>query len=127
MWDGSGAGEAEMPRFVLRLSSRRALDRLVGDLPDRGFGRAYVEGSLEVEGLYAFLGHVNDLPWAGWPGSSRVSSPPRWPWAPGPTRAGSRSRRICADGCTAAPATARRSATTTTSRPSSTGSSWAGP
>ena len=54
-------GGALLPRFVLRLKSRKALDRLIGDLPDRGFGRAYVEGSLEVEGLYSFLGHVNDL------------------------------------------------------------------
>ena len=61
MWDGSGTGEPEMPRFVLHLRSRRALDRLVSDLPDRGFGRAYVEGSLDVDGLYAFLAHVNDL------------------------------------------------------------------
>jgi cyclopropane-fatty-acyl-phospholipid synthase len=61
MWDGSAVGEPAFPRFVLRLKSRAALDRLVGDLPDRGFGRAYVEGSLEVEGLHAFLGHVNDL------------------------------------------------------------------
>ena len=61
LWDGSGAGEAETPEFVLRFRSRRGLDRLVGDLPDRGFGRAYAEGSLEVEGVYAFLGRVNDL------------------------------------------------------------------
>ncbi|MGP8161163.1 MAG: class I SAM-dependent methyltransferase [Candidatus Dormibacteria bacterium] len=61
LWDGSSVGEPLLPRFVLRLKSRKALDRLIGDLPDRGFGRAYVEGSLEVEGLYSFLGHVNDL------------------------------------------------------------------
>jgi cyclopropane-fatty-acyl-phospholipid synthase len=61
LWDGSSAGEAETPEFVLRFRSRRGLDRLVGDLPDRGFGRAYAEGSLEVEGLYAFLSRVNDL------------------------------------------------------------------
>ena len=61
LWDGSSAGETETPEFVLRFRSRRGLDRLVGDLPDRGFGRAYAEGSLEVEGLYAFLGRVSDL------------------------------------------------------------------
>jgi cyclopropane-fatty-acyl-phospholipid synthase len=61
LWDGSSAGEAETPEFILRFRSRRGLDRLVGDLPDRGFGRAYAEGSLEVEGLYAFLARVNDL------------------------------------------------------------------
>jgi cyclopropane-fatty-acyl-phospholipid synthase len=61
LWDGRSAGELKTAEFVLRFRSRRALDRLVGDLPDRGFGRAYVEGSLDVEGLYAFLERVNDL------------------------------------------------------------------
>ena len=61
MWDGSWVGESDGPRFILQLRSRKALDRLVSDLPDRGFGRAYVEGSLDVDGLYAFLAHVNDL------------------------------------------------------------------
>jgi cyclopropane-fatty-acyl-phospholipid synthase len=61
MWDGTAVGERERPRFVLRLDSRKALDRLIGDLPERAFGRAYVEGSLEIEGLHAFLEHVNDL------------------------------------------------------------------
>ena len=61
LWDGSSTGESETPEFVLRFRSRMALDRLLGDLPDRGFGRAYAEGSLEVEGLYAFLGRVSDL------------------------------------------------------------------
>jgi cyclopropane-fatty-acyl-phospholipid synthase len=61
MWDGHSVGEPDAPLFVLRLVSRRAIDRLIGDLPERAFGRAYVEGSLEVEGLHAFLGHVNDL------------------------------------------------------------------
>jgi len=61
LWDGSSVGETELPRFVLRLSSRTALDRLIGDLPERGFGRAFAEGSLEVSGLHAFLEHVNEL------------------------------------------------------------------
>jgi cyclopropane-fatty-acyl-phospholipid synthase len=61
LWDGSAVGEPELPRFVLHLRSRKALDRLIGDLPERAFGRAYVEGSLEIEGLTRFLEHVNDL------------------------------------------------------------------
>jgi cyclopropane-fatty-acyl-phospholipid synthase len=65
LWGDKGAGEAEHPLFVLRLRSRRALDRLIGDLPERGFGRAYVEGCLEVEGLHAFLCQVDDLSVAG--------------------------------------------------------------
>ena len=61
MWDGSAAGEADSPAFVLSLRSRRALDRLIGDIPERGFGRAYVEGSLDVAGLHAFLCRANEL------------------------------------------------------------------
>lgn len=61
LWDGRGAGEAERARFVLRFRSRRGLDRLIGDLPERGFGRAYVEGSIEVEGLHAFLAQTDEL------------------------------------------------------------------
>jgi cyclopropane-fatty-acyl-phospholipid synthase len=43
------------------MNSRKALDRLIGDLPERAFGRAYVEGSLEIENLHAFLEHVTNL------------------------------------------------------------------
>ncbi len=62
LWDGSGVGEATLPQFVLHLSSHHALNRLIGDLPERGFARAFVEGSLEVEGLNAFLRQASDLP-----------------------------------------------------------------
>ena len=61
LWDGRGAGEAETARFVLRFRSRRGLDRLIGDFPERGFGRAYVEGSVEVDGLDAFLAQTDEL------------------------------------------------------------------
>ncbi len=61
LWDGSAAGEGSAPQFVLRFTSRAGLDRLIGDLPERGFGRAYVEGSLEIEGLHAFLCQANHL------------------------------------------------------------------
>jgi cyclopropane-fatty-acyl-phospholipid synthase len=61
LWDGSAAGEAAAPQFVLRFRSRAGLDRLIGDLPERGFGRAYVEGSLEIEGLHAFLREADHL------------------------------------------------------------------
>src|ERR1039458_8310528 len=126
LWDGSSAGESETPEFVLRFRSRRALDRLLGDLPDRGFGRAYVEGSLEVESLQAFLGRVNDL------SMSRMARLlPRMLTTALALGARPDPRRIRVEarprGRTAAPATARPSATITTSLPSSTGSSWAGP
>jgi cyclopropane-fatty-acyl-phospholipid synthase len=61
LWDGSADGEASAPQFVLRFTSRAGLDRLIGDLPERGFGRAYVEGSLEIEGLHAFLCQAHHL------------------------------------------------------------------
>jgi len=62
LWDGRHAGRPADPEFTLRFRSRLGLDRLIGDLPERGFGRAYVEGSLEVEPLYAFMEHVDSLP-----------------------------------------------------------------
>ncbi len=62
LWDGRHAGQSADPEFVLRFRSRLGLDRLIGDLPERGFGRAYVEGSLEVEPLYAFMERVDSLP-----------------------------------------------------------------
>ena len=62
LWDGRSAGQAVDPEFVLRFTSRRGLDRLIGDLPERGFGRAYVEGSLDVQPLYSFMEHVDSLP-----------------------------------------------------------------
>jgi hypothetical protein len=46
LWDGSEHG-ATGPRFVISLHSWSALDRLLGALPERSFGRAYVEGSLD--------------------------------------------------------------------------------
>src|ERR1700736_502922 len=61
LWDGTALGEPTFRQFTLRFRSRRGLDRLIGDLPERAFGRAYVEGSIEVERLAQFLECVNDL------------------------------------------------------------------
>ncbi len=61
MWDGTAVGDSTSPLFILHMNSRKALDRLIGDLPERAFGRAYVEGSLEIENLHAFLEHVTNL------------------------------------------------------------------
>ncbi|MFN2452080.1 MAG: class I SAM-dependent methyltransferase [Candidatus Dormibacteria bacterium] len=61
LWDGRAVG----PRggeFTLRLCDRRALDRLLGTLPERGFGRAYVAGLLEIEPLDAFLRALTRVP-----------------------------------------------------------------
>jgi cyclopropane-fatty-acyl-phospholipid synthase len=37
------------------MRSRRALDLLIGDLPERGFGRAYTSGELDIDPLGPFL------------------------------------------------------------------------
>lgn len=50
LWDGVEHGETD-PEFTMVLHSRRALDRLIGALPERGFARAYVEGEIDVEPL----------------------------------------------------------------------------
>jgi cyclopropane-fatty-acyl-phospholipid synthase len=55
LWDGSETGMRSAPRFTVSLRSRRALDALIGGLPERAFGRAYVSGDLDVEPLQEFL------------------------------------------------------------------------
>src|SRR5205807_6356861 len=49
-------------RFVLSVHSRSGLDRLLNAAPDRGFGRAYVEGHIDVEPLEAFFEVVHSIP-----------------------------------------------------------------
>jgi cyclopropane-fatty-acyl-phospholipid synthase len=61
LWDGSEHGGADA-RFVVTLHSRRALDRLLGALPERGFGRAYVEGEIDVEPLARLFDSVQAVP-----------------------------------------------------------------
>ncbi|MFN2451323.1 MAG: class I SAM-dependent methyltransferase, partial [Candidatus Dormibacteria bacterium] len=54
LWDGRRYGSAS-PTFTLTIRDRRGLDQLIGSLPERGFGRAYASGSIEVEPLSTFL------------------------------------------------------------------------
>ncbi|GAC1339314.1 MAG: cyclopropane-fatty-acyl-phospholipid synthase family protein [Candidatus Dormibacteria bacterium] len=61
LWDGRTVGPTD-PAFTLRLRDRRALDRLLGTLPERGFGRAYVAGLLDIEPLDAFLRALTRVP-----------------------------------------------------------------
>jgi cyclopropane-fatty-acyl-phospholipid synthase len=50
LWDGtSAAASGGESRFTIRIGTRRALWRMVRD-PDLGFGEAYVEGDLHVNG-----------------------------------------------------------------------------
>lgn len=54
LWDGVTRG-AERPAFTLSLRSRHALGVVIGGLAERGFGRAYVAGELEIAPLEQFL------------------------------------------------------------------------
>ncbi len=54
LWDGRAAGP-ESALFTVTLRSPAALDRLLGGVPEKAFGRAYVEGLIEVEPLEPFL------------------------------------------------------------------------
>src|ERR1700736_3176558 len=46
-WDAAAAGNPDAA-FTMTFHTRRGLDRLLGSLPDRGFGRAYATGELDV-------------------------------------------------------------------------------
>ncbi len=54
LWDGRSAG-SDSPRFTVTLASHAAIDRLLGGVPEKAFGRAYVEGLISVEPLALFL------------------------------------------------------------------------
>lgn len=55
LWDGTAVEPEADPRFVFTIRTRRALDLLIGGLPERAFGRAYTSGGLDMEPLGAFL------------------------------------------------------------------------
>jgi cyclopropane-fatty-acyl-phospholipid synthase len=56
LWDGRSSGvAAASATSVVRVNSRKGLDRLLGSVPSRGFGRAYAEGEIEVEPLEPLL------------------------------------------------------------------------
>lgn len=55
LWDGTVSGDGGDDAVVMRFRSARALDRLLGAMPERGFGRAYTEGLIEIEPLEEFL------------------------------------------------------------------------
>jgi cyclopropane-fatty-acyl-phospholipid synthase len=54
LWDGTAIGPPGAERFTIRLGDRRTLWRVVRE-PDLGFGEAYTDGRLEVEGDFAAL------------------------------------------------------------------------
>ncbi|HZB98063.1 MAG TPA: cyclopropane-fatty-acyl-phospholipid synthase family protein [Candidatus Sulfotelmatobacter sp.] len=60
LWDGRIYQPHSDPTFTVRVLSRGALDRLLAFPPDRGFGRAYAEGSLEIEPLEEFLSRAGN-------------------------------------------------------------------
>jgi len=62
LWDGRSYGERNAPAFTITLSDRRCLDRLIGAHPERGFGRAYVDGYIDIEPLEPFLDASTTVP-----------------------------------------------------------------
>jgi len=60
LWDGRSVGP-DPARFVVTVRSREAPGRLLGALPEKAFGRAYVEGLLDIEPLQPFLGSVQGV------------------------------------------------------------------
>lgn len=71
LWDGRAAG-ARTPAFTVSLRSPAAVDRLLGGVPEKAFGRAYVEGLVSVEPLEPFLEPLAAAPvrqlFRAWPG-----------------------------------------------------------
>lgn len=55
LWDGRSTGATYHPRFTLTLHSKEALNLLISAMPEKGFGRAYVSGELDVDPLRPFL------------------------------------------------------------------------
>lgn len=55
LWDGRTVPAQGSESFCISIRSREALDRLLGALPERAFGRAYAEDLIDVEPLDAFL------------------------------------------------------------------------
>ncbi len=59
IWDGQTVPAEGEERFAITIRRREALDRLLGALPERAFGRAYAEDLIDVEPLDAFLEAVS--------------------------------------------------------------------
>lgn len=54
-WQGAAVSGAGAPRFTLILKDRSALGALLSPAPERGFGRAYANGDIEIDPLRPFL------------------------------------------------------------------------
>jgi cyclopropane-fatty-acyl-phospholipid synthase len=54
LWDGRAVGSAS-PQFTITMRSPAAVDRLLGGVPEKAFGRAYVEGLINVDPLEPWL------------------------------------------------------------------------
>lgn len=71
LWDGSAIGP-HPPEFTITVRSPAAIDRLLGGVPEKAFGRAYVEGLLTVEPLEPFMHPLAVAPvsqlFRAWPG-----------------------------------------------------------
>jgi cyclopropane-fatty-acyl-phospholipid synthase len=71
LWDGRAAG-SQAPRFTVTFRERAAVDRLLGGVPEKAFGRAYIEGLVAVEPLEPFMEPLATAPvrqlLRAWPG-----------------------------------------------------------
>jgi cyclopropane-fatty-acyl-phospholipid synthase len=54
-WHGTAVSGVGEPRFTLKLQDRSALGALLSTAPERGFGRAYANGRIQIDPLRRFL------------------------------------------------------------------------
>ena len=59
LWDGRTVPATGRQRFRIALRSPEGLDRLLGALPERAFGRAYAAGLIDIDPLEEFLDTVS--------------------------------------------------------------------
>lgn len=62
-WDGTVSGSPRHDALKLTFTSPRAFSRLIGGAPERAFGRAFVEGLIEIDPLERFLAGFSGTTW----------------------------------------------------------------
>lgn len=61
LWDGRSVGPESEEAFRISFRRKEVLDRLVGAMPERAFGRAYAEDLIDVTSLEVFLEAVTRI------------------------------------------------------------------
>lgn len=71
LWDGRATG-SRTPRFTVTFRERSAVDRLLVGVPEKAFGRAYIEGLIDVDPIESFMEPLATAPvrqlLRAWPG-----------------------------------------------------------